>query len=62
MRRYIQAIRTNVLATAVIADLAIKFSSTCFVQISTDKEVEPSSVMGFRDEKLMKLLCNLKTN
>ena len=42
-----EAIRTNVIATSMLANLAEKFSCTCFVQISTDKAVEPSSVMGF---------------
>ena len=54
-----EAIRTNVLATAVIADLAIKFSSICFVQISTDKAVEPSSVMGFT-KKLAEIIMQSK--
>ena len=42
-----EAIRTNVIATAMLANMAEKFSSSCFVQVSTDKAVEPSSVMGF---------------
>ena len=54
-----EAIRTNVLATAVLADLAIKFSSKCFVQISTDKAVEPSSVMGLT-KKLAEIIMQSK--
>ena len=54
-----EAIRTNVLATAVITDLAIKFASTCFVQISTDKAVDPSSVMGFT-KKLAEIIMQSK--
>ena len=56
-----EAIRTNVLATTVLADLAIKYSSTCFVQISTDKAVEPSSVMGFT-KKLAEIIMQSKDN
>ena len=42
-----EAIRTNVIATAMLANMAEKYSCACFVQVSTDKAVEPSSVMGF---------------
>ncbi len=54
-----EAIRTNVLATAMLADLAEKFYSSCFVQISTDKAVDPSSVMGFT-KKLAEIIIQSK--
>jgi len=41
-----EAIFANVLGTKNIADLAIKYKAECFVMISTDKAVNPSSVMG----------------
>jgi len=41
-----EAISANVLGTKNTADLAIKYKSECFVMISTDKAVNPSSVMG----------------
>jgi len=41
-----QAINTNVLGTKNIADLAHKHKVERFVMISTDKAVNPSSVMG----------------
>jgi len=41
-----QAILTNVLGTKNIADLSLKYNVTDFVMISTDKAVNPSSVMG----------------
>lgn len=41
-----EAILANVLGTKNIADLAIQYKPECFVMISTDKAVNPSSVMG----------------
>jgi len=41
-----QAIRNNIVGTQVIADAAEKFGTTNFVMISTDKAVNPTSIMG----------------
>ena len=41
-----QAVFTNVLGTKNIADLAVKYEAERFVMVSTDKAVNPSSVMG----------------
>ncbi|MEO1712617.1 MAG: nucleoside-diphosphate sugar epimerase/dehydratase, partial [Bacteroidota bacterium] len=41
-----EAILTNVYGTKVLADLAQKYESKKFVLVSTDKAVNPSSVMG----------------
>ena len=41
-----EAIRTNVFGTYSLANLSEKYKVKCFVLISTDKAVNPSSVMG----------------
>jgi FlaA1/EpsC-like NDP-sugar epimerase len=41
-----EAIKNNVLGTQVVADAAHKFGATHFVMISTDKAVNPTSIMG----------------
>jgi len=41
-----QAVRNNIVGTKTVADAADKFGSTNFVLISTDKAVNPTSIMG----------------
>ena len=41
-----EAVKNNVLGTKCVADLADEYESKCFALISTDKAVNPSSVLG----------------
>ena len=41
-----EALKNNVVGTRIVADMAHRFAAERFVMISTDKAVNPSSVMG----------------
>jgi FlaA1/EpsC-like NDP-sugar epimerase len=42
----IESVRNNVLATRVVADVAVEFGAERFVLVSTDKAANPKTVMG----------------
>jgi FlaA1/EpsC-like NDP-sugar epimerase len=42
----LEAVRNNTLATRTVADLAVEFDAKRFVLVSTDKAVNPKTVMG----------------
>ena len=54
-----EAIRTNVLATYFLSNMAEKYKCKCFVLISTDKAVDPSSVMGLT-KKIAEMIIQSK--
>lgn len=59
-----EALRNNLLGTKIISELAIQFEIPKFVFISTDKAVNPSSVMGTSKrmtEKLLQTYSNTPT-
>ncbi len=59
-----EALRNNLLGTKVISELAVQFEIPKFVFISTDKAVNPSSVMGTSKrmtEKLLQTYSNTPT-
>ncbi len=59
-----EAITNNVLGTKALVDLAVEFNVTNFVMISTDKAVNPTSVMGAskRVAEMLVLQAAKKTN
>lgn len=51
-----EALQTNVLGTFTLAQLAIEFKIEKFINISTDKAVKPTSVMG-ASKRLAEMIC-----
>jgi FlaA1/EpsC-like NDP-sugar epimerase len=51
-----QALRNNVIGTQVMARLAIQYQVERFVLVSTDKAVNPSSIMG-ASKRLAEMVC-----
>lgn len=57
-----EAVKINILATKVLADLAIEYKTQTFVFISSDKAVNPISVMGMTKLIAEKYIDSLNNN
>lgn len=57
----IEGIRNNVLGTKVVADAAVKFGVSAFVQVSTDKTVNPTNIMG-ASKRIAEIYCQTLNN
>ncbi len=55
----VEAVRTNIYGTKTVADLAVKYGVNTFVLISTDKAVNPTSVMGVSKHLAERYVCSL---
>lgn len=51
-----EGIKTNVLGTSMLADIAAKYKCNYFVQVSTDKAVNPANVMG-ATKRMAEIYC-----
>jgi len=54
-----EAVKTNVLGTKILGELSIEFKIKKFVYISTDKAINPKSIMGISKRICEELLHNL---
>lgn len=56
-----EAVKTNIMGTKLLADLSVKYKTKKLVFISTDKAVNPTSVMGMSKRIAERYLLNLNS-
>lgn len=57
-----EAVKTNIIATKLLADISVKHDVKKFIFISTDKAVNPISIMGISKYIAEKYLCQMAEN
>jgi FlaA1/EpsC-like NDP-sugar epimerase len=57
----VEGVRNNVFGTKVVADAAVKHGVLTFVQVSTDKTVNPTNVMG-ASKRIAEIYCQTLNN
>lgn len=56
-----EAVKTNILGTLIMAELAVKHKVARFINISTDKAVNPTSIMG-ATKRFSEMVCRSMNN